>query len=150
MLDRAPRDDDREVLSAWGDVIRRHRKWKRWSRRELAEHAGVSPVFLGEIERGEKDASTHTLLRISAALGVPLSDLYLRVGAQLSGRAGEVSAEQTSLPLLLREEDPEYLAAVPPAKDETAYDLYTISRHLPTEQLVSLLVLARSLSKDQA
>jgi transcriptional regulator with XRE-family HTH domain len=138
---------ERVVLQAWGDVIRRYRQWKRLSRRELAARAALSPVFLGEIERGEKEPSSHSLCRVADALGVPLSELYLRVATRLDGRGSE-EREQMSLPLTLRETGEEYLDGVPIARDETAFDLYKIARHLRSDQQVSLLVLAQSLMPD--
>lgn len=138
---------ERTLLRVWGEVIRRYRQWKRLSRRDLALRAGISPVFLGEIERGEKDPSSHSLCLIAEALGVPLAELYLRVATKLevSGANGEPH-DQTSLPLGVRESGEDYLEGVSVASDETAFDLYKIVRHLRSDQQVSLLVLAQSLS----
>jgi transcriptional regulator with XRE-family HTH domain len=142
--------NERGVLQAWGEVIRRYRQWKRLSRRDLAARAGISPVFLGEIERGEKDPSSHSLCLISAALDVPLAELYLRVATKLESPPanGELRG-QTSLPLGLRETADEYLEGVSPASDETAFDLYKIVRLLRSDQQVSLLILARSLTEER-
>jgi len=151
MQDSARRQDERTVLRAWGEIIRRYRRWNQLSRRELAQRAGVSPVFLGEIERGEKDPSSHTLCLIAEALGVPLGEIYLRVAVRLEGVGGTTSPPgqtQTSLPLGVQEAQAEYLDAVPPANDETAFDLYKITRHLRTDLQVSLLVLAQSLGQE--
>lgn len=147
MLDR-PRSE-REILCAWGEVLRRYRQWKRLSRREMAQRAGISPVFLGEIERGEKDPSSHSLSLIADALGVPLAELYLRVATRLQTH-GEAGKEQNALPLAVREIEGEYLDGVPLSRDETAFDLYKIARQLRSDQQVSLLVLARSLIPDGA
>lgn len=147
MLERERLDIERSVLRAWGEVIRRYRQWEGLSRRELAQRAGISPVFLGEIERGEKDPSSHSLCLLADALSVPLGELYLRVAAGLE-EANSVSGEQTgqtSLPLGMREEETGYLDAVPAARDETAFDLYKAARLLRTDQQVSLLVLVQSL-----
>lgn len=143
----AERSDNPEdaVLRAWGSVIRRYRQWKQLSRRELAQRAGLSPVFLGEIERGEKDPSSHTLCLIADALEAPLSELYLRVAAHLDGTAADSGDAQTSLPLAMRESSGDYLDGVPQAKDETAFDIYKVARRLRSDQQVSLLVLVRSL-----
>jgi transcriptional regulator with XRE-family HTH domain len=146
VLDR--RVEERVILRAWGDVIRRYRQWKRLSRRELANLAGLSPVFLGEIERGEKDPSSHSLCLIAGALDVPLAELYLRVATRLDSRSRDTQ-EQNVLPLGVREQDGEYLAAVPLAKDETAFDLYRIARLLRTDQQVSMLVLAHSFLPEE-
>ncbi len=151
MRDRKRPAAEEAILQAWGEVIRRYRQWKQLSRRELAQRAGVSPVFLGEIERGEKDPSTHTLRLLAEALEVPLAELYLRVAARSGGGAGagKDRDQQTSLPLAVRETEGEYLRAVPPARDETAFDLYKIVRLLRTDQQVSLLLVAQLLAQDQ-
>lgn len=135
------------VLQAWGHVIRRYRQWKALSRRELAARAGISPVFLGEIERGEKDPSSHTLSLLAAALDAPLSELYLRVASWLDGEDDPDIEEQTALPLAVRETGDDYLTGVPRANDETAFDLYKIVRLLSSEQQMSLLLIARSLAR---
>jgi len=135
---------EQSVLTAWGEVIRRYRQWKSLSRRELAVRAGISPVYLGEIERGEKDPSSHSLCLVAQALEVPLSELYLRVATRLDGR-GQDTATQTSLPLGVRETPGEYLEGVPTSRDETAFDLYRIARTLRSDQQVSLVVLAQTL-----
>lgn len=141
-------DDERSLLRAWGAVIRRHRHWNQLSRRELGHKAGLSPVFLGEIERGEKDPSSHTLSLLAHALDVSLAELYLRVAARLDAPPGREEATQTSLPLGTREAGNDYLLGVPQAKDETAFELYKIARLLRADQQVSLLVLAQSINRD--
>lgn len=142
--------NERKVLQTWGEVIRRYRQWKRFSRRDMALKAGISPVFLGEIERGEKDPSSHSLCLIAEALDVPLAELYLRVATKLEvlPSNGDLYG-QTSLPLGMREAGDEYLEGVSPASDETAFDLYKIVRLLRSDQQVSLLVLAQSLAGER-
>ena len=138
-------ESEQAVLRAWGDVIRRYRQWERLSRRELAQRAGISPVFLGEIERGEKDPSSHSLCLIAAALKAPLGELYLRVAGRLDGAARETPDSQPALPMGVREESGEYLQGVSLANDETAFELYKVARLLRRDQQVSLLVLVQSL-----
>ena len=148
--DRTRPEAERTVLSAWGEVIRRYRQWQQLSRRDLAQRAGLSPVFLGEIERGEKDPSSHSLCLVAEALGVPLAELYLRVAARLdgTGQVRQAEEEQTSLPLGIRETGDEYLDAVSPARDETAFDLYKIARLLRPDQQFSLLLIAQSFTRE--
>jgi transcriptional regulator with XRE-family HTH domain len=138
-------EDERAVLRAWGATIRRYRQWQRLSRRELAARAGMSPVYLGEIERGEKDASVHTLSLIAAALGIRLGELYLRVATALDTAALTAVEAQPALPLMVREPSGAYADGVPLAQDETAFDLYQVARLLRSDQQISLLMLARSL-----
>lgn len=147
MLDAGRLVDERALLASWGDVIRRYRQWKQLSRRELAQRAGLSPVFLGEIERGEKDPSSHSLCSIAEGLNVDLGELYMRVAMRLEGEEHRHRDSQSSLPLGTRETESDYLDGVPRERDETAFDLYKIARLLPSDQQLSLLVLARSLAR---
>lgn len=137
--------DEALLLHAWGDVLRRYRKWQGLSRKELARRAGISSVFLGEIERGEKDASSHSMCSLAEALGVPLGELYMRVAAQLDRDVQPDKAGQTALPMGMRETPGEYLDAVSAANDETAFDLYKRVRLLPSDQQVLLLALANTM-----
>jgi transcriptional regulator with XRE-family HTH domain len=142
---------ERIVTRAWGETVHRYRRWRGISRRELALRAGLSPVFLGEIERGEKEPSAHSLCLIAGALEVPLSELYLRVAVRLDGQPRDRShEEQTSLPLGVREESAGYLDGVPRDRDETAFDLYRVARLLRSEHQISLLLLAQSLLTPSA
>jgi transcriptional regulator with XRE-family HTH domain len=150
-VEETPSRDD-AILRAWGRVIRRYRHWRQLSRRELAERSGLSVVYLGEIERGEKDPSSHSLCLVAGALGVSLAELYLRVAATLDLRsAGDDT--QHALPLAVRETRrgvrAEYPTGVSLVSDETAFDLYEIARQLRTDQQLSLLVLARTLLPEK-
>ena len=105
----------------------------------------MSPVYLGEIERGEKDASVHTLGLIATALGIRLGELYLRVATALDLVGEDGRGAQPALPLMLRESAGPYDDGVPLAQDETAFELYQVARLLRSDQQMSLLMLARSL-----
>lgn len=59
----------------FGENVRAMRTAKRLSAKELAEDAGVSVGYLGEIERGERSISLVRAANIAWALGVPLSYL---------------------------------------------------------------------------
>ena len=53
-----------------GRNIRFYRTEQRASQEKLAERTGLSPNYIGMIERGEKIPSVKSLLKISAELGV--------------------------------------------------------------------------------
>lgn len=53
-----------------GKRIKHRRKELRLTQADLAQQAGVSPSFLGHIERGSRIASIDTLLSICIALDV--------------------------------------------------------------------------------
>lgn len=58
-----------------GGRIRSFRKKARLTQEKLAEEIGVSPEFIGNIERGVSTPSVRTLFRITLALDITLSDL---------------------------------------------------------------------------
>lgn len=59
-----------------GNRIRELRKAHKMTVRELATAAGVSTGLVSQVERGLTDPSLETLRRLSAALGLPLFDLF--------------------------------------------------------------------------
>lgn len=59
-----------------GNVIRSERYRRGFRSQEgLAYRAELHPTYIGAIERGERNVSLQNLLRISGALGMPLSRL---------------------------------------------------------------------------
>ena len=59
-----------------GERIKALRKRANLTQEQLAEEAGVSVNFIGNVERGESAASVKTLRRIAKALGVSLKELF--------------------------------------------------------------------------
>lgn len=64
-----------ETVAAIGSQIRRLRSEKRLTLKDLGERTGVSPSMLSLVERGKTSPSIGTLVAISSALGVHMSDL---------------------------------------------------------------------------
>ena len=64
-----------EIGERVGRVIRARRKKLGLSQGAIASLAGVNRSYLGEIERGEVDASAAKLESVAAALGLRLSEL---------------------------------------------------------------------------
>ena len=68
---------------------------RRWSQSELAEAAGVTNSAISDYERGKVDPQSQTLLKLTKALGLPLSALdqtqafILAIRAQRSLSEGE-------------------------------------------------------------
>jgi transcriptional regulator with XRE-family HTH domain len=59
-----------------GERLRAIRLFRRLTLRVVAEAAGVSESFVSQLERGRSSASVATLQRLSAALGIEVSDLF--------------------------------------------------------------------------
>src|SRR5258708_13565181 len=58
-----------------GRVIRRERQERRLTIKELGDKAGLSEIYVGEIERGPKYPSSKVLESIAGALDLDLADL---------------------------------------------------------------------------
>lgn len=64
-----------ELLKKIGINIRGLRKAQNLTQEQLAEKAGISYKYLGEIERGEKNVGLLNLHRISLGLSLSLIDI---------------------------------------------------------------------------
>jgi transcriptional regulator with XRE-family HTH domain len=68
-----------EALKALGDAIRARRgEIDGLSQEGLADLAGMHRTYVSEIERGLRNPSYRNLVKLAAALDVPLSELVAR------------------------------------------------------------------------
>lgn len=58
-----------------GKTVRKIREEKNMTQEELALSAGLNRAYIGYIERGERNPSTETLVKIAKALKVSPKDL---------------------------------------------------------------------------
>ena len=59
-----------------GRRIRELRKRKGLSLARLAERADLNDKYIGQVERGDENLTLRSLLKIAAALEVPVTDLF--------------------------------------------------------------------------
>jgi transcriptional regulator with XRE-family HTH domain len=59
-----------------GARLRRVRKRRNFTLRQVADQAGVSSSFLSQVERGRTGVSLNALQRVAAVLGVTMADLF--------------------------------------------------------------------------
>jgi len=59
----------------FGQALRRFRNDRGWSQERLAEAAGITLNYVGNLERGEQGPSLHVLVRLARALDIDLSVL---------------------------------------------------------------------------
>jgi transcriptional regulator with XRE-family HTH domain len=64
------------------------RKARGWSQERFADVCGVHRTYMGHLERGEKNVSFNTLVRLSDALGIAMSEL-------LAEKPGEPGRKRT-------------------------------------------------------
>ena len=71
-----------DITKILGQRIRSHRVAKGYSQEKLAELSGCHPTYIGQIERGEKNATIESIVRIADSLNVSLSNLFEKIGTQ--------------------------------------------------------------------
>lgn len=78
--------DRRTRSRSLGPHIRAIRQQKRMSLERLAELAELSITYCGEVERGKKEPSLRTLLKIARGLNVPIRTLIAPLDPESSRR----------------------------------------------------------------
>lgn len=64
----------------FGEVVRVERKRQNLTQEELAHRAGISAVFMSDIERGVENVTIETIAKLSRGLGVKIGELLSRAG----------------------------------------------------------------------
>jgi len=68
-----------DIAKLIGKRIRNYRTKQNLSQEKLAELSGCHPTYIGQIERGEKNATLESIEKISNSLDIPLSRLFERI-----------------------------------------------------------------------
>lgn len=71
--------------AAFGQVLAHARTEKAISQEELAFESNLDRTFISRLENGKRQPTLSTILRISAALGIPAAELVSRVESTLEG-----------------------------------------------------------------
>lgn len=98
------------IAKILGQRIRSFRISQDLSQEKLAELSGCHPTYIGQLERGEKNATIESISRISCALNISLSKLFEKLDETNSNN-------ERSIPL----ECYELLAAKSPKEQEHLY-----------------------------
>ena len=69
-----------DITKVLGQRIRSYRTAKGLSQEKLAELCGCHPTYVGQIERGEKNATIESIEKIANALKISLSTLFEKLG----------------------------------------------------------------------
>ena len=73
------------IAKILGQRIRSHGTAKGWSQEKLAELSGCHPTYIGQIERGEKNATIESIEKIASALNISLSTLFEKLDTEEEG-----------------------------------------------------------------
>ena len=82
-----------DIAKILGQRIRSYRTAKGFSQEKLAELAGCHPTYVGQVERGEKNATIESIEKIAAPLGVSLSTLFENLGVAAKDGARNIPLE---------------------------------------------------------
>ena len=74
-----------EIAKAIGQRIRNYRTARGLSQEKLADLCGCHPPYIGQLERGEKNATIESIDKIATALDVSLSKLFDKLGGRDDG-----------------------------------------------------------------
>ena len=80
-----------ELSKLIGQRIRNYRTKQKLSQERLAELSGCHPTYIGQVERGEKNATLESIEKIAKAMNIPLSELFINIE--------ETNAEKRNIPL---------------------------------------------------
>lgn len=74
-----------DITKELGLRIRYYRKEKQLTQEMLAEICNLHPTYIGQLERGEKNATVESVYRIAKGLNIPISRLLENVEQVESG-----------------------------------------------------------------
>lgn len=103
-----------DIAKIIGQRIRNYRMQKGLSQEKLAELAGCHPTYIGQLERGEKNATLESVEKIASAMDISLSELFDKLGKSGGNNiaakcydlvASKNEAEQKQLYKMLQEMD---------------------------------------------
>ena len=100
-----------DIAKIIGQRIRNYRTDKGLSQENLAELAKCHPTYIGQIERGEKNATVESIEKISVALNVSLSKLFENLGAEDS-KTRNIPLECYELVLAKSKEEQEQILSI--------------------------------------
>lgn len=64
------------IIKQFGWNVRSLRLKRRWTQEQLAQAAGLTPNFIGFVERGERNITLKNIVKIAKGLGYPVHGLF--------------------------------------------------------------------------
>ncbi len=71
-----------DTVKKFGQHIRYYRRGKKLSQEQLAEICGLHPTYIGQLERGEKNASIETVVQLCRGLGITPALLFENISLE--------------------------------------------------------------------
>ena len=76
----ADTSDHERALGKLGDAIRARRQALKMSQEALADAAGINRTHMGEVERGKRNISFMSIVKIAKAMDAKASDIIAEAG----------------------------------------------------------------------
>lgn len=102
-----------DISKELGMKIRYYRKEKEITQEKLAELCGFHPTYIGQLERGEKNASIETLYRVSRGLNISMCSLLDEIECSFDRQ------DELNVPLSIYHQ----LLSIPPRNQERVYKI---------------------------
>lgn len=64
------------IIKQFGSNVRKLRQKRRWTQEQLAQHASLTPNFIGFVERGERNITLKNAVKIAKGLNYPVHKLF--------------------------------------------------------------------------
>ena len=80
MIARVVRRTATDILTRFGQAVRKRRMALHLSQETLAERADLHRTYVADIERGVRNVSLKNIQKLAQALGVSVSDLFAGLG----------------------------------------------------------------------
>lgn len=78
-----------DIREIFGQRVRYYRKNKKLSQEQLAELCDLHPTYIGQLERGEKNASLETIMRVCEGLEISPEVLFENIVPKQGGSAAQ-------------------------------------------------------------
>ena len=88
-----------------GQRIRSYRLQNGLNQEELAERCGLHPTYIGQVERGEKNATLESVSKIANGLSLSLSTLFENIGSGSDNKSYPAAAYDLMLSLPTDEQE---------------------------------------------
>ncbi len=68
--------NEQAIIHQFGCNVRKLRLKRQWTQEQLAQHSGLTPNFIGFVERGERNITLKNAVKIAKGLNFPVHKLF--------------------------------------------------------------------------
>ena len=82
-----------DISASFGERLRAKRTDRGWTLKKLAGRSEIHWTYLGQVERGQRNVSLHTIVRLAEALGIDPGALVVGLRVQPDARGREATGD---------------------------------------------------------